>query len=208
MSNIEKIAKYASEQDDLDKINDFLQAGRPIRKGNYSIEYFARKTNGKLTLTVTADGKRGYDADALKFLSHLSLPSLSGSGFDYVDKKPLSYELRPLTTADYSEGDYNEREFSVMVYYLVKPSKTASTKTAMDEIFKKMETAIKGQSLMNLRKSLESIFPKKDIDFSYSPEAHYKIKYKGKNIIIVNKKYAEDAELIITDMAIGYEGKI
>lgn len=79
-------------------------------------------------------------------------------------------------------------------------------KAATDEIFKKIEEEIKGKSLMNLK--LETIFPKKDISFSFSPEAHYQIKYKGKTIVIVNKKYADDAELIVGEMAIGYLGKI
>ena len=33
-------------------------------------------------------------------------------------------------------------------------------------------------------------------------------KYKGKTIVIVNKKYADDAELIVGEIAIGFLGKI
>lgn len=65
-----------------------------------------------------------------------------------------------------------------------------------------------GAKLMSLRKPLESIFSKKDVDFVLSPLAHFRIKYKGKTIILVNKKYADNAEEIVNDIAIGYEGKI
>ncbi len=61
-----------------------------------------------------------------------------------------------------------------------------------------------GKSLMDLRTPLQTLFPKRDIDFSFSPEAHYMIKYKGKKIIIINKKYVDDADLEVSDYAIGY----
>jgi hypothetical protein len=79
-----------------------------------------------------------------------------------------------------------------------------------DEIISKIaaEAGAAGAKLMSLRKPLESIFPKKDVDFVLSPVAHFRIKYKGKTIILVNKKYADDAEEIVNDIAIGYEGKI
>jgi len=81
-------------------------------------------------------------------------------------------------------------------------------KQASDPIFKEVEKAIKGQKLLSIRKSLETIFPKKSIDFSFSPQAHYRIKHKGKTLVIVSKKYADDAELIVDDMALGYLGTI
>lgn len=62
--------------------------------------------------------------------------------------------------------------------------------------------------LMDMRKDLETIFPKKSIDFVLSPIAHYRIKVGGKTLIIVNKKYADDAEEIVGEYAIGFEGKI
>ncbi len=79
-----------------------------------------------------------------------------------------------------------------------------------DEIISKIaaEAGAPGAKLMSLRKPLESIFSKKDVDFVLSPVAHFRIKYKGKTIILVNKKYADDAEEIVNDIAIGYEGKI
>jgi len=81
---------------------------------------------------------------------------------------------------------------------------------AKDEIISKIaaEAGVPGAKLMSLRRPLESIFPKKDIDFVLSPVPHYRIKYKGKTIILVNKKYADDADEVVNNIAIGYEGKI
>lgn len=75
--------------------------------------------------------------------------------------------------------------------------------TKVTELVKKS-----GQKLVGLRKPLESIFKKKDIDFVMSPIPHFRIKSKGKTIILVNKKYADDAEDIVGEIAIGYEGKV
>ncbi len=74
----------------------------------------------------------------------------------------------------------------------------------------KVEEVIKksGKELMSMRTPLESIFKKKDVDFVLSPIAHFRIKDGGKTLIIVNKKYADDAEKIVGNYAIGYEGKI
>jgi len=77
-----------------------------------------------------------------------------------------------------------------------------------DVISKIAEIIESGKSLMDLRKPLESIFPAKDIDFVLSPVAHYRIKDGKKTLIIVNKKYADDAEQVVGELAIGYEGKI
>jgi len=65
-----------------------------------------------------------------------------------------------------------------------------------------------GKALMSLRKPMEGIFPKRDIDFVLSPIPHFRIKTKKGTLIVVNKKYADDAEEIVGDLAIGYEGKI
>lgn len=61
-----------------------------------------------------------------------------------------------------------------------------------------------GISLMGMRKELEKIFNKRDIDFSFSPQAHFTIKVKGKQIVIINKAYVDDADAIVGDYAIGY----
>jgi len=59
---------------------------------------------------------------------------------------------------------------------------------------------------VDLRKPIEGIFAKKDIEFSFSPVPHFYIKHGGKKIIIVNKKYAEgdEATIVVDDIAIGY----
>ena len=79
---------------------------------------------------------------------------------------------------------------------------------ASDTMIEKVGEIAKTTSMMNMRKKLETLFKKKDVDFVLSPIAHYRIKYNGKTLIIVNKKYADDAELTVGEYAIGYEGKI
>ena len=67
----------------------------------------------------------------------------------------------------------------------------------------------KDKNLVDMRNDLEKIFPKKSIDFSFSPVAHFRIKEKnGKTIIICNSKYADNPDKVVNNMAIGYEGKI
>jgi len=79
-----------------------------------------------------------------------------------------------------------------------------------DATIDKVATVItnSGKQLMSMRKPLESMFKKKDIDFVLSPIAHFRIKLGGRTLIIVNKKYADAAEKIVGDYAIGFEGKI
>jgi len=76
---------------------------------------------------------------------------------------------------------------------------------SIDPIIQQVGDAIKGQSLMSLRPVLEKIFPKKDIDFSHVGASHFRIKYKGKILMIVNKKYVDGKpDLIVDNLAIGY----
>jgi len=77
-----------------------------------------------------------------------------------------------------------------------------------DSIFQKIADTVKGKALVDMRKPLEAIFPKKDIDFTFSPVPHFRIKYKGKTLIIVNKKYADKAALEFDKYAIGFDGDI
>lgn len=74
-----------------------------------------------------------------------------------------------------------------------------------DPILSKISQLAKSQNLMGMRKNLEKIFNKKNIDFVMEPVPHFRIKYNGKTIIIVNKKYVDDAEIIVGNIAIGYE---
>lgn len=74
-----------------------------------------------------------------------------------------------------------------------------------DNTLNKIGSIAKKKNLVDMRGELEKIFKKKDIDFSFSPVAHFRIKHKGKTIIIVNKKYAEGGELIVGKISIGYE---
>jgi len=77
---------------------------------------------------------------------------------------------------------------------------------ASDPVIQQVGDAIKGKSLMDLRPVLEKIFPKKDIDFTHVGASHFRIKYKGKTLMIVNKKYVDGKpELIVDELAIGYD---
>ena len=78
----------------------------------------------------------------------------------------------------------------------------------IDSTIQKVADVAKGKTLVNLRKDLEGIFKKKEIDFVMSPIPHFRIKFGGKTLVLVNKKYADDAEIIVGEIAIGYEGKI
>lgn len=78
----------------------------------------------------------------------------------------------------------------------------------MKKIDEVVEVIKETGDMMSLRTPLEGIFKKSEIDFAVSPIAHFRIKTGGKTLIIVNKKYAEDAEAIEGALAIGYEGKI
>lgn len=64
------------------------------------------------------------------------------------------------------------------------------------------------RNLVDMRKDLEKLFSKRDVDFAFSPVAHFRIKHGGKTIIIVNKKYADRPDLVVKNIAIGYEGKV
>jgi hypothetical protein len=67
----------------------------------------------------------------------------------------------------------------------------------------KISKAIKGKSMMDIRSDLESMFGKKNIDYSHSPMPHWLIKAKGKKIMIVNKKYADSPDAVVGGLAIG-----
>ena len=61
---------------------------------------------------------------------------------------------------------------------------------------------------MGMRDRLNVMFDKKCVDFMNQPVCHWRIKHDGRTIIIVNKKYADEPELIHGEFALGYEGKI
>ena len=61
-------------------------------------------------------------------------------------------------------------------------------------------------ALMGLRTHLETIFSKRDIDFSFDPVPHFRIKVHEGIILIVNKKYVDNPKTIIGEIAIDYEG--
>ena len=94
-----------------------------------------------------------------------------------------------------------------MKYVKIKASKLLE---GSEDTIKQVAKLVKSlkKPLMDLGKPLESIFRKKDIDFVLSPIAHFRIKTPKGILILVNKRHADEAEEIIDEIAIGYEGKI
>ena len=76
---------------------------------------------------------------------------------------------------------------------------------SVDPILDKIGKIAKDVDMMSMRTPLEKLFNKKDIDFVMNPIAHFRIKHKGRIILIVNKKYVDKPELVVGSYAIGYE---
>jgi hypothetical protein len=111
----------------------------------------------------------------------------------------------PVAKKKIKEGVLRQ-EIRAMITEILEEKK--SLIEATDPIIAKVGDIAKDTKMMAMRKPLEKLFKKNDIDFVLSPVAHFRIKHKGKTLVIVNKKYADDAELVVSDYAIGYEGKI
>ena len=79
-----------------------------------------------------------------------------------------------------------------------------SIKEAADPILTKIGKIAKTKPLVQMGDDLDALFGEKNVSASYSPQFHFRIKYKGKTIMVINKKYVDDAELIVSDKAIGY----
>jgi len=88
-------------------------------------------------------------------------------------------------------------------------TKAANVKAAVDPQVKAIVDALKANpntSMMSLRPHLEKIFKPRDISFVTSPIPAFMIKTKGKTLVVVNKKYADDPEAVVGPLAIGYLG--
>ena len=86
-------------------------------------------------------------------------------------------------------------------------SELAQLNESADPILQKVADVIKANpkaGLMGLRTPFEKIFKKKDIDFTMMGGAHFRIKHKGKTIIVVNKSNVDEADMIVGELAIGY----
>lgn len=79
---------------------------------------------------------------------------------------------------------------------------------AKDTTINDIARAIKTEKLplIDLRKILDPMFGKKNVYFSMSRPTHFRIKTKGKTIIIVNKSSADNPDAVVGTIAIGYEG--
>lgn len=79
-------------------------------------------------------------------------------------------------------------------------------KPSGSELLAEIAKTVDGLNLVDMRKPLEALFSKGAIDFSFQPQAHFRIKHKGRTIVIINKQYAEPDEdtVIAGDYAIGY----
>ena len=78
----------------------------------------------------------------------------------------------------------------------------------VDSTIEKVLTAMGDKDMMSMGKNLESAFGKKNVSFNFSPVAHYRITNKPNDIIIVNSKYADDAEATKGDYAVGFNGSV
>ena len=83
-------------------------------------------------------------------------------------------------------------------------SGSSSSEKSVPPVIKDIGEIIKGKSLMDLRGPLSAKFGKKNVDFSHAGAPHFQIKHQGKTIYIVNKQYAEDEDILVGDLAIGY----
>jgi hypothetical protein len=78
----------------------------------------------------------------------------------------------------------------------------------LDDNISKVAAIIKsGVSLMSMRSHLEKIFSKKDIDFAMGDgmPAHFRIKTKKGTLIIASKSVVDDPELVVGNLAVGYD---
>jgi hypothetical protein len=82
-----------------------------------------------------------------------------------------------------------------------------SSKKAADSTLQQVAEAVKGHELMSMRKPLEKVFKKRDIDFTFEPHPSFHIKHKGKTIIIVSKNNVEkvdSSDVVVGNYVIGY----
>jgi len=74
-----------------------------------------------------------------------------------------------------------------------------------DKTLEEIGKAIEGTPLTSCGPILDKLFGAKNVTASFSPQYHFVIKDKGKKIVLINKKYVSDAELIVDDnIAVGY----
>ena len=78
---------------------------------------------------------------------------------------------------------------------------------AVDEILQSIGNIAKNKELLNMGTELKKLFGKKNVEFIMLDmiPPHYRIKHKGKTIIVINKSNVSGAELIVKNVAIGYE---
>jgi hypothetical protein len=93
----------------------------------------------------------------------------------------------------------NER----LAFELLRIAKELTAKSVPDNIKEAVEAA---SSFMNVGAELKKARIK--YDFSTSPLPIYMIKVGGDKYAIINKKYADDPDLVVGDIAIGRLGRI
>lgn len=71
------------------------------------------------------------------------------------------------------------------------------------EILNKVKDAVDGMKLVDMRKPLENLFGKKNVGFSFSPFPNFMIKDRVGTIVLVNKKYVDDPDVLSGEVAIG-----
>lgn len=78
----------------------------------------------------------------------------------------------------------------------------------LDQTILKIGNIAKYSPIVNMTQKLQQIFNKKDVEFTNTPVPHIRIKHEGKTILVANKRYAQRAQLVVNDIAIGYEGNV
>jgi Asp-tRNA(Asn)/Glu-tRNA(Gln) amidotransferase B subunit len=144
--------------------------------------------------------------DAFKAVKELGLPE--------KDSKQIIKNLKDIikkhSTSKYTKQALSkvkeEVETKSELTQLVEETNKQLVENA-DPTIQKVAEVIKSNpkaGLMGLRSHFEKIFKKKDIDFTMMGGAHFRIKHKGKTIIVVNKSNVDDADMIVGELAIGY----
>ena len=117
--------------------------------------------------------------------------------------------------SDYASGvtleEHEEAgpEGAITIFEERKKGVAASVK-ASDPLLEKVAKAVEGLPLMQMRKVLEPMFGKKNVDFEFMGGAHFTIKTGGKKLIITNKSNAEpdSGDLIVGDYAFGFMASV
>lgn len=167
--------------EDYLKKNDYQISSNRIKKTSTGFEANLKQTPNKSDFTQVGNNN----------FVRLSFKDINNSK---ITKGKFKY------TKIYKETAMKKSELRKMI-------KEELMKEAVDPILQKIGDIAKNKDLVSMRGDLEKIFGKKNVDFTFSGAPHFRIKYKNRIIVVVNKKYVDGAELIVGPVAIGFQGK-